>query len=74
VNFSHSLYWGGISAVTIDGKPMAPGSFTITSESGLDYTQSFVPTAVPEPGHYAGIAGAALLGFALWRRSLRAGA
>jgi hypothetical protein len=45
---SHSAYWAGMTVT-------APGltSFTVTSESGTDWSQSFVPpaAAVPEPSN-----------------------
>ena len=40
--FANTLGWGGIQEVTYQGSPVP---FTVTSESGFDYTQ-----AVPEPG------------------------
>ena len=69
-DLSHSVYWGGISDVTANGVPVS--SFTVTSDSGTDWSQSFVPvqTAVPEPGTRALLFGA--LG-AVWlvRRHLK---
>jgi hypothetical protein len=50
-DLSHSVYWGGISNVTATGVPVS--SFTVTSNSGTDWSQSFVPAqgpSVPEPG------------------------
>jgi len=50
-DLSHSVYWGGISNVTANGVPVS--SFTVTSSSGTDWSQSFVPAqgpSAPEPG------------------------
>lgn len=49
-DLSHSVYWGGISDLTANGAPVS--SFTVTSDSGTDWSQSFVPAqaSVPEPG------------------------
>ncbi|WP_132573938.1 PEP-CTERM sorting domain-containing protein [Roseateles saccharophilus] len=49
----HSLYWSGIDSVSINGTPQA--GYTVSSESGGNYAQSFVPTgaAVPEPATWA---------------------
>ncbi|MRW90541.1 PEP-CTERM sorting domain-containing protein [Duganella sp. FT80W] len=44
----HSSYWAGISDVSTDG--LAVSSFTISAASGTDYSRSFVPLPVPEPG------------------------
>lgn len=47
-DLSHSLYWGGITNVSIGGTPV--NSYTLTSDSGTDWTRSFAPsTGVPEP-------------------------
>jgi hypothetical protein len=48
-NYAHSVLWGGISSVTLpDGTPVT--GWTITSDSGFDYTQPAVdPDDVPEP-------------------------
>lgn len=47
----HSAYWGGILAVRDSDLNIVP--FSVTSESGTDYRQSFVPgevvPTVPEP-------------------------
>jgi hypothetical protein len=52
---SHSGYWGGISSLTADGKTVT--AYTLSSQSGTDYSQSFAPSAdVPEPGALALIA------------------
>lgn len=47
------ITWGGITEVTYQGDPVA---YTITSESGTDWTQP-----VPEPGAVAGLAAAVAL-------------
>lgn len=44
-DLGHSLYWGGISSVTVGGVNLA--SYSVASASGLDYSASLVP--VPEP-------------------------
>lgn len=69
VDYGTGVYWGGISSVTVEGVPLSPGSYSITSDSGVNYAQTFAP--VPEPEHYAALAGAGLIGFALWRRAVR---
>ncbi|MYM66077.1 hypothetical protein GTP45_04385 [Pseudoduganella sp. FT55W] len=46
-DLGHSIYWGGIDAVSLaDGSAV---DFTISSASGLDYGHSFIPSSVPEP-------------------------
>lgn len=57
------LTWGGISEVTYQGEPIA---YTITSESGTDWTQP-----VPEPGAVAGFGAAVALALLRKRASLR---
>lgn len=49
VDLGHSTYWGGINSITLaDGSVV---SYSVTSESGTDYSRSFIPDAqVPEPG------------------------
>jgi hypothetical protein len=44
---ARSLYWGGIQAFAADGSEIT--DFTVTSDSGTDWRQSFIPSAVPEP-------------------------
>lgn len=46
--FTQGIYWGGISSVTrADGSLV---DYTLTSDSGTDWTRSFAPAAaVPEP-------------------------
>lgn len=60
---AHSLYWGGITSVTdADGHVVA---FDLSTASGTDYLQSFIPTPppVPEPESYAFmLAGLGVLG------------
>lgn len=59
-----SLRWGGILSVKdASGQAVA---YSVTSASGLDYTQA-VTSPVPEPGTY-GLLCAGLLGLAAWRR------
>jgi hypothetical protein len=47
----HSVYWGGISSVTVGG--IGVNDFWVTSESGTDYLLSYIPVLdsqpVPEP-------------------------
>jgi hypothetical protein len=43
----HTAFWGGIQQVTINGVPV---NFTVTSQSGTNYSQSFQGLdSVPEP-------------------------
>jgi hypothetical protein len=56
----HSAYWAGIVSTTVDGKTVT--DYTLSAQSGTDYSQSFAPSAdVPEPGALAllcaGVAG-----------------
>jgi hypothetical protein len=52
-DFSHTLSWGGITSVTdSDGNPIT--DWTVTSDSGFDYSQPFVD--VPEPSTLAFLA------------------
>lgn len=69
-DLAHSVYWGGISDVTANGVPVS--SFTVTSDSGTDWSKSFVPaqTSVPEPGTRVLLFGA-LGGAWLARRHLK---
>jgi hypothetical protein len=51
VDASHSAYWGGLQSVLDqNGRPVA---YTLSSSSGTDWSQSFVPSPVPEPGSSA---------------------
>ncbi len=66
IDVSQSVYWDGIEDVTLDGQPV---TFSLTSLSGHDWTQSSVPTdgstPAPEPASFALLAiGLAGLGFA----------
>jgi hypothetical protein len=64
------LFWGGITGVIAGGNPVP--SFTVTSDSGTDWAQSFIPgSPVPEPAVSATL-GAGLILIALaGRRKLR---
>lgn len=62
-----SAYWNGVSQVTLGGVPVS--GFSLINGDGVDFTGSFAPAAVPEPEHYAALAGTGLLAFALWRRA-----
>lgn len=70
---NQSLYWGGISSVTrADGTAV---SFTVSSDSGVDYARSFIPVvpAVPEPSSVLlMLAGVAALAGVARRRVSRA--
>ena len=46
VDFSNTVTWAGISALTLNGNAVP---YTLNSVSGIDWTQPFTP-AVPEPG------------------------
>ncbi len=60
--FGHTLYWGGISSLTVDGVELA--GYDLASASGADYR--FSTAAVPEPGSVALLlAGLAVIG---WRQ------
>lgn len=48
-SLDHSLYWGGISDVSASGISLT--SYSVTSESGLDYSKSLAP--VPEPSSFS---------------------
>jgi MYXO-CTERM domain-containing protein len=68
--FTQALYWGGISSITrADGSLV---DYTMTSDSGTDWTRSFVPmSAVPEPtAAWMAVAGIGVL----WARRRRAAA
>jgi len=65
-----SLYWGGITGVSVGG--VALDEFTVTSASGTDWAQSFVPAStVPVPAPGGGlifVGGLAALGMVRRRR------
>jgi hypothetical protein len=64
-DLAHSLYWGGLTDLTAAGVPV--DVFTVTSDSGTNYADSFVPSAAPEPATARLFAGALLIGFGLAR-------
>jgi hypothetical protein len=69
----NSAYWGGIRAVT-DGNGNVLNDWSVTSGSGTNWQQSFIPTtgAVPEPAAWATlIAGFGLVGAMQRRRGGR---
>jgi hypothetical protein len=67
VDFSHTAAWGGITEVTDENGNIITG-WTVTSDSGFDYTQPFVD--VPEPSTFALLA-IALPGLLLASRRYR---
>jgi hypothetical protein len=48
VDFMNTITWAGISALTLNGNPVP---YTLTSASGIDWTQPYAP--VPEPTTWA---------------------
>lgn len=70
-DFYNTVNWNGIQSITAGGAPVS--GYSITSASGVDYTQSFAAAAAPEPGTMA-LLGAALaaLGIGAVRRRHRA--
>jgi hypothetical protein len=68
-DLAHSLYWGGITDININGTPV--GGVVIASASGTDYSVSLAP--VPEPGAAVLLlAGLPLIAWRLQRARLRA--
>ncbi len=64
-NVNSLVYWNGVSEVIVDGTTVP--DFSLSNDAGVDFGHSFAP--VPEPEHYAVLAGLGLLGFAVWRRT-----
>jgi hypothetical protein len=61
-DLGNSVYWGGISSVTtLDGTEV---NYVLSSDSGIDYAKSYVPSPVPEPSSVLLFAGGAALLFA----------
>jgi hypothetical protein len=64
-DLGHSLYWGGVQSVMVDGIGFA--DYSLIASTGQDYSKSFAPgtTAIPEPTTTAlmflGICGIALV-------------
>jgi hypothetical protein len=48
-DLGQSLYWGGITGITVNGAPVS--GFNVSSTSGTDYMNSMAP--IPEPGALA---------------------
>lgn len=68
VDFSHSLYWGGVSVTDQYGTPLA---FSVSSSSGFDYAVAHSPPPVPEPETCAMLlAGLGMLGLMVKRNRL----
>ncbi|NRF70311.1 PEP-CTERM sorting domain-containing protein [Aquincola sp. S2] len=68
-DLAHSLYWGGINSVSLNG--VALSDYSVSSGSGTDYRDSMVPVPqpVPEPASLGlALAGLGLLAGRPWRR------
>lgn len=66
ISLERSLSWGGIQSLTVDGQPI---EFTVTSESGFDYSKPFSqPVPIPSA---VWLIGSGLIGLAGLRRKLR---
>lgn len=51
VDFSHTISWAGVTAVTLDGNAL---DYSLASASGIDWSQAYGSTApVPEPATWA---------------------
>jgi hypothetical protein len=69
IDYDNSAYWNGVSGVSAGGSPVS--GWTISSESGTAYLDSFAPNEVPEAHHAGATAAAGLLAYGLWRRHSR---
>jgi hypothetical protein len=64
------LFWGGISGVVAGGVPIT--TFTVTSDSGTNWAQSFIPASTaPEPAASATLGAGLILIVLAGRRKLR---
>ena len=68
VDFSHTITWAGIAALTLNGSLV---SYTLQSASGIDWTKPYA-VAVPEPSTWALWAGGLLALAARRNRQRRA--
>jgi len=59
-DLGHSMYWGGISSISINGSEVP---FSLSSQSSHDWIQSSIPSSVPVPAA-VWLFGSALLGLA----------
>lgn len=67
VDFSNTISWSGISSVTMNGTPVP---YTLSSTSGIDWTQPYAPVPVPAGIVLFGSGLVGLLGAALRKKKL----